>query len=174
MSYPPFSHNDEIQPTRAELKRRMDRLQDLGKRLTELPAGKLARIDLPEKLRDAVTEAQRLTSMGAIRRQLQYIGRIMEEFDASVIARGLRDIDQTIKPAVAATLTESPAINMAVALIDGGDEELYRSYAEVLGRSEMQQVRQALRQSMKNVESGLNKDAEVLKLAKVCSQFIGG
>jgi ribosome-associated protein len=174
MTTPTFSHNDEIQPTRAELKRRMDRLQDLGKRLTELPAGKLARIDLPDKLRDAVVEARRLTALGAKRRQLQYIGRIMEEFDATAIVRELRDIDLPLKPVQKVPNDKSPAMIMAEALLEGGDEMIHNSYSETLNRSDIQQIRQALRQSIKNLSSGADRTAELLKLAKVCSQFIGG
>jgi hypothetical protein len=80
-------------PSRSEKKRRMERLQELGQRIVELPAGKLARLELPEELLDAVKEARKLTSMGATRRQIQYIGRIIEDFDTARIANDLRDID---------------------------------------------------------------------------------
>ena len=71
----------------------MERLQELGQRIVELTPGKLARLDLPEELLDAVKEARKLTSMGATRRQIQYIGRIIEDFDTAKIAGDLRDID---------------------------------------------------------------------------------
>ena len=80
-------------PSRSEKKRRMERLQELGERIVKLPAGKLARLTLPEELLDAVMEARKLTSMGATRRQIQYIGRIIEDFDTAKIAADLRDID---------------------------------------------------------------------------------
>ena len=80
-------------PSRSEKKRRMHRLQELGKSIVELSAGKLARMDLPGELLDAIKEARKLTSMGATRRQIQYIGRIIEDFDTAKIAGDLRDID---------------------------------------------------------------------------------
>ena len=63
---------------------------------------------------------------------------------------------------------------MAEALLEGGDEMIHNSYSETLNRSDIQQIRQALRQSIKNLSSGADRTAELLKLAKVCSQFIGG
>lgn len=63
----------------------MEALQDLGGKLVELPRDKLDKLDLPENLRDAVLEARRITSNGAIRRQMQYIGRLMREVDTAPI-----------------------------------------------------------------------------------------
>lgn len=167
-----FNHNDDIQPTRAELKRRMDRLQDLGKRLTELTPGKLHRIDLPEKLRSAVNEAQRLTAMGAKRRQLQYIGRIMEEFDAAAIARGLRDIDLPARSTATAS-TDSEAVMMAQGIINGDDDALYAAYGSQLSPQDLQRLRQAVRLAKKAIASGAEAATEIAKLAKMCSNFTG-
>lgn len=63
----------------------MDALQDLGVKLTKLPSDKLAKLDLPERLLDAVKEAKRITSNGALRRQHQYIGSLMREVDTAPI-----------------------------------------------------------------------------------------
>jgi ribosome-associated protein len=76
-------------PSKSEIKRAMDALQDLGRALVELPAPVLARFELPDTLRDAVREAQRFPQREARRRQLQYIGRIMRGIDAEPIAAQL-------------------------------------------------------------------------------------
>lgn len=75
--------HDIISKTRR--KAEMDALQDLGVKLTELPNDKLAQLDLPERLYEAVREAKRITSNGALRRQRQYIGSLMREVDAEPI-----------------------------------------------------------------------------------------
>ncbi len=147
------SPNGDDQPTRAEMKRRMDRLQDLGVRLTQLTDGKLSRIELPEALLEAVLEARRLTSMAAKRRQLQFIGRIMEQFDTARIARDLRDIDvrttretpQSPKPAAEPDV----ALTMARDLMDFGDDILFSKYAGVFDTVAIQQIRQSLRAAVK-------------------------
>jgi ribosome-associated protein len=156
------SHGGEL-PSRSEMKRRMDRLQDLGRLLVELTPGKLAKIELPEKLRAHVVEAQRLTAMGAIRRQIQYIGRIMDEFDTPAIARALRDIDQVpwIKPVVVKT----PRVLAAEELIEGGDEVLFTKYSGRVDAADLQRIRQAVRLAKKNIASGKAAAHEVVVLA---------
>jgi ribosome-associated protein len=62
-------------------KRDMEALQDLGERLVALDATRLATLDLPERLTDAVALARRLTRHEARRRQMQYIGRLMRDID---------------------------------------------------------------------------------------------
>jgi ribosome-associated protein len=70
-------------------KKRMHEVQALGVALTKLAPEQLARIDLPESLREAVLDAMRLTKHEAIRRQAQYIGRIMRDMDVAPIASQL-------------------------------------------------------------------------------------
>lgn len=76
--------------SKTQRKAEMDALQDLGVKLTRLPDDKLARLDLPERLLDAVREAKRITSNGALRRQHQYIGSLMREVDAAPIIEQFR------------------------------------------------------------------------------------
>jgi len=71
--------------SKTQRKRDMHALQDLGEALVDLPADRLQQVDLPERLRDAVLEARKITKWGARRRQLQYIGRLMREADAQAI-----------------------------------------------------------------------------------------
>jgi ribosome-associated protein len=81
---------DEEQPiSKTQRKAAMHALQDIGKELVELPANKLEKLDLPDELRRAVEDCRRFTKHGAIRRQLQYIGRLMRGVDEAPIARQL-------------------------------------------------------------------------------------
>ncbi|OIQ97742.1 hypothetical protein GALL_202120 [mine drainage metagenome] len=68
-------------PSKSQKKRDMSALQDLGQALLELPAERLAKIDMPEALRIALADARRFTKHEARRRQLQYIGRLMRAID---------------------------------------------------------------------------------------------
>jgi ribosome-associated protein len=86
-------HDDAEAPeTLSKTKRKaaVEALQDLGAKLVELPKDKLDKLDLPESLRDAVLEARRITSNGAIRRQMQYIGRLMREVETAPIVEQLQ------------------------------------------------------------------------------------
>lgn len=79
--------------SKSQRKRDMLALQDMGKRLVELPAAQLAKIPLEPPLAEAINEARLLTSHGAIRRQLQYIGKLMRNIDATPIQTALDNLD---------------------------------------------------------------------------------
>ena len=72
-------------PSKSQRKRDMDALQTIGAELVALNDQQLASIELPENLRDAVTEARRLHPHEARRRQLQYIGKLMRHIDPEPI-----------------------------------------------------------------------------------------
>lgn len=75
--------------SKSRRKREMHALQAIGEELVALPQDRLARLSLPEALREAVNEARRLNQRGARRRQLQYVGRLMREVDADDIQKQL-------------------------------------------------------------------------------------
>lgn len=72
-------------PSKSQRKRDMLDLQALGERLATLGEERLTSLDLPERLADAVRQARRLTKHGALRRQRQFIGRLMRDIDAGPI-----------------------------------------------------------------------------------------
>jgi ribosome-associated protein len=80
---------DENRPSKTQRKKAVHALQDLGVGLVELPEDRLAAIELPERLRDAVMDARRITAHEARRRQMQYIGKLMRTVDAEPIRAAL-------------------------------------------------------------------------------------
>jgi ribosome-associated protein len=76
---------DEVQASKSQRKRESQSLQDVGEALVALSAERLQSLDLPQNLLDAVIEARRISKFGALRRQMQYIGRLMREIDATPI-----------------------------------------------------------------------------------------
>jgi ribosome-associated protein len=78
----------DLPPSKTKIKKQMIELQDIGEQLVALNKDQLKEIDLPETLRDAILEAKRITKFGAIKRQMQYIGRLMRDVDpAPIIAK---------------------------------------------------------------------------------------
>ena len=65
--------------SRSQKKRDSSALQEVGRRIADIPAVKRARLPLPGDLRDALEEYDRLSGFEAKRRQLQFIGRLMRE-----------------------------------------------------------------------------------------------
>lgn len=76
---------DEAFVSKTRRKQEMHALQDLGQALVKLSPQQLAQLKLPETLAEAISEAKRLKKHEAIRRQMQYIGRLMRQVDAAPI-----------------------------------------------------------------------------------------
>ena len=81
--------DEDLEVSKSQRKRDMHALQALGKTLVELPQEQLARLELPDPLREAVLDARRISARGASRRQLQYVGRLMRDVDADHIREQL-------------------------------------------------------------------------------------
>ena len=75
--------------SKTKLKAQADVAQGIGKKLIALSKDRLMKLELPETLFDAVMEAKRLTANGAVRRQLQYLGRLMRDVDSAPIVEQL-------------------------------------------------------------------------------------
>jgi ribosome-associated protein len=80
-------------PSKSQLKRESNALQEIGEELVNMPEGKLKKFDLPENLKDAVYEARRLRSREAKRRHLQFIGKLMRICDVESIKISLDKIN---------------------------------------------------------------------------------
>lgn len=93
-------HSDDFPPSKSQRKRHAEALQALAVSLVDLPDAQLARIPLPERLRDAIVETRRISSHGALRRQHQYLGRLMRQADEAPIREAL---DQLAREAAGRT-----------------------------------------------------------------------
>lgn len=86
-----MQHDDEEIEfiSKTQLKAEADEKQMLGKKLLDLTKDQVDKLNLDESLHDAILEAKRLTSNGAIRRQLQYIGKLMRNTEIEPIEEQL-------------------------------------------------------------------------------------
>jgi ribosome-associated protein len=78
-------------PSKSRRKRDAEGLKDLGDALVALPAADLEALPLPEKLRDAIDLARRITAHGAAARQRQLIGKILRKVDVDEIRAALAE-----------------------------------------------------------------------------------
>ena len=76
-------------PSKSARKRAAHAAQELGEALLQLGDAQLARLELPEALREALQGARRIRSRAAALRQRQYIGRLMRELDPEPIRAAL-------------------------------------------------------------------------------------
>jgi len=78
---PITEHDDAERPSKTVLKQQAHEQQALGEALAALSGTRLAAIEMPEALRDALHEYQRTRSHEGRRRQRQLIGRLMRQAD---------------------------------------------------------------------------------------------
>jgi ribosome-associated protein len=67
--------------TRTDLKRESTEIQKLGEDLLTLRTELLTRLQLPEKLVEAIAESKRITNFEGKRRQMQFIGKLMRKLE---------------------------------------------------------------------------------------------
>jgi ribosome-associated protein len=94
--------NDDEIISKTRRKAAMHDLQALGEALIGLSNERLAKLNLPENLLHAIAEAKRISvsKHGALKRQRQYIGRLMRDVDAAPIREALERWGQTSAAAV--------------------------------------------------------------------------
>ena len=154
-------------PSKSSLKREMTALQKLGEALTELSPERLKKIDMPERLRDALQDAQRFTQHGARRRQLQLIGKIMREIDAAPLQAALDEINGV---SAAATLRQQRLERLRTQLME--DEAVCTGIARDYPGVDIQQLRQLRRNALKEAEQ--NKPPRAYReLFRVLREIVG-
>ncbi len=80
-------------PSRSEKRKKAEDLQALGERLMELTEEKIKSLELPEDLEEAIIFAKSIDSRGALRRQKQFIGKLMRKIDPKPIETVMRILD---------------------------------------------------------------------------------
>lgn len=140
---------DEVTPSKTQRKRQMEALQDLGERLVALSGERLAQMDLPDALRAAVEEARRIRSHGALRRQLQYIGKLMRGVDPEPIRARLAAWDGTSREH-AAWLHRLERLREGLVADDRWADELAREFPG----ADLQRLRSLARNARKDAAEG--------------------
>lgn len=87
------SEEDIEYVSRTAMKRYMDELQELGRRITELRPDQQAQVPMDERLREAVEEMSRISSNGAKKRHLNFIGKLMRNEDEDAIRAAVERFD---------------------------------------------------------------------------------
>ncbi|MCD8338857.1 MAG: DUF615 domain-containing protein [Burkholderiales bacterium] len=139
---------EDLGPSKSELKRRAERLQDLGKELTTLGEETLAKIALPEELLDQLAEYKRMRSFGAQRRQLQLIGKVMRALDPDKVRTAIDRARGVDKAAVAA---HHRAENLRAALIK--EDKYLTNFVEEFPNIDVQNIRRLVRAARKEAEN---------------------
>lgn len=134
-------------PSKTQLKAEADEKQALGEALLTLRADLMARLDLPDKLLEALKEAKRITHFEGRRRQMQFIGKLMRPLDMTPIRAA---IDEQANGSADLTLALHQAEQWRDRLIASDDAlgEWMSEYPE----TDSQQLRALIRQARKDAK----------------------
>jgi ribosome-associated protein len=147
--------DDDLPPSKSQRKRDMTALQKMGETLVRLPAAQLSKIPLEPVLAEAITQAQKLTSHEAIRRQMQYIGKLMRFVDPEPIQAALEKIESKSKQSKAHFhLIERWRDRLIVE-----DDAALQAFLEAFPES----GRQHLRQLVRNAKKRTSADTELFR-----------
>lgn len=137
-------------PSKSQMKREMTALQKLGEQLVNEPRDRVLRVPLPDSLRDAILDCQRVKAHEGRRRQVQYIGRLMRELDEAQIAAIQKAIDGWKGQSKAETAALHAIEHQRERLMadDSALTELLASYPDV----DAQQLRTLIRNARKERE----------------------
>lgn len=134
--------------SRTDLKRESTELQKLGEDLLTLRADLMARLDLSEKLKDAVAEARRITNFEGKRRQMQFIGKLMRLLDPEV----LEAVRTALNEQNSGSAREALALHLAEQWRDRliADEDAFAQWINNFPQTDTQQLRALVRQARKD------------------------
>ncbi len=133
--------------SRTDLKRESTERQKLGEQLMELRRDLFEGLQLPERLVDALEQAERITNFEGKRRQMQFVGKLMRLLDDDTVAAVRTALQEQHKGSARETLALHEAERWRDDLIER-DEAM----GEWLGHfpdTDAQQLRALVRQARK-------------------------
>lgn len=138
-------------PSKTRRKAESTELQTLGTELLELPASTMAALGLPTRLLDALDELTRIRKFGGIRRQRQYIGKLMRQLEDEQVDAIRAALDAQRQPSAAETLRLHAAENWRERLI--ADDQAVEQWINEHPDTDVQQLRALVRQARKDAAS---------------------
>lgn len=150
--YPDNSEEElEEGPSKSAVKRQMHALQDLGKTLSELNDRQLAQLPIEDdKLLEALRETRRIRSKNALKRHLQYVGKLMRDVDPEPIEAALEAMRRPAREANALFhQLESMRDEVLQSGVDGVESVLAR-----WPQADRQQLRQLVLQHQRETSRG--------------------
>ncbi|MDM0110145.1 ribosome biogenesis factor YjgA [Variovorax sp. J22R24] len=138
--------------SKTDLKRESAELQALGEALLTLRAGLFDKLDLGDKLKDAIEEAKRITNFEGKRRQMQFIGKLMRGLDAATLDTVRSALDEQNRGPAQETAVLHDAERWRDRLI--ADDDALGGWIETHPGTDAQQLRALIRQARKDIKAG--------------------
>jgi len=136
--------------SRTDLKRESTELQKLGEDLLTLRADLLDRLELPEKLLEALAEYKRITNFEGRRRLLQFIGKRMRQLEPETHEAIRKAVVEQHTPSVLETQTLHAAEQWRDRLL--ADDDALGQWVNTCPSTDVQQLRALIRQARKDAK----------------------
>ncbi len=136
--------------SRTDLKKESLELQKLGEDLLTLRPDFMARLDLGEKLKDAVAEAKRISNFEGKRRQMQFIGKLMRLLEPTEIEAIKAILNEQHSGSASDILALHQAQTWRDRLI--AQEDAFGQWVQQHPQTDSQQLRALIRQARKDAK----------------------
>jgi ribosome-associated protein len=137
-------YEEEFGKSKSQVKREMHALHDLGKALVELPDSHMEQVPVSDKTREAITAAKKM-KLAALKRQLKFIGGLMQEEDEVAVRAALEEIRKPHQKEV----EQFHEVEQWRDLLLQGDQALFNDLANKFESFERQRVNQLIRNAKK-------------------------
>ena len=134
--------------SKTELKRESTELQKLGEELLTLRPDLMERLQLPEKLLDALADVRRISNFEGRRRQMQFIGKLMRLLEADTLQAARDALDEQNQGSARETQALHLAEQWRVDLV--ADEDALARWLQQYPQTDTQQLRALIRQARKD------------------------
>lgn len=152
-----FEHPHHSRPSKTQLKNSLDRFRQFTVELVELPQGRFNQLELPEDIKEALITARNLTSLGARRRQMSFVARLVEDLNIEAIRDTIRNLDhgRRQKP-TNQTGAMTDAEMTAEKLLDADDQTVF-ALSSCFSPGDRQMLRIFLRKTKKLLQGGVER-----------------
>ncbi len=150
-----YGDEEEFIISKSQIKREMAALQDLGKKLIDLKESQLAKMPISDELLRAVKESRNITQREAIRRHLQFIGKLMRDQDSEAIQYALDEFDSSSQR-FTQTIHELEVWRTRLIEESG---EVVTEYIAKYPKTDVQHIRQLIRNAIKDQKNNKNTGA---------------
>jgi len=134
--------------SKSEIKRQMHALQELGKQLSELRPDQLAKVPMSDQMRRAVEESRRISSHIALKRHMQYLGKLLRTEDSEAVKGAVDLFDASTQ----AHNQRFHALENWRERLIAGDNDTVQTFIDSYPRCDIQHLRQLIRNAQRERE----------------------
>ncbi|MEJ2140878.1 MAG: ribosome biogenesis factor YjgA [Gammaproteobacteria bacterium] len=147
--FPEYDDTDENRVSKTQVKRECHDLQELGEAMSKLEPAALDKIPMDDKIREAVITIRKMKKGGALKRQIQYVGKLLRNTDHEPIREAYDKVVDHYREDVKQF---HKLENWRDRLVEEGDKAL-GELLEEMPQVDRQHLRQLIRQASKEKQN---------------------